>query len=81
MTDPGGVGGFGLQWWLEVLVLPEIFQVFLSLAGGLPLQGSSLLGTSLINRGTPHFSKSSGQLPKPLAHSEDVLVSWEAKQT
>lgn len=45
VTDAGGVGGFSLQWWPEFQVLPEVFQVVLSLAGGPPLWGNSPLGS------------------------------------
>lgn len=73
-------GGFGLQWWPEALVLPEVSQVAPFLAGGPPQKGCSLLGISLKNHERPHSPKNSDRLPEPLAHSGDGLVFWEAKQ-
>lgn len=45
VSDAGRVGGFSLQWWPEVPVLPKMFQVVLSLAGGLSLWGNSPPGS------------------------------------
>lgn len=45
VTDAEGVGGFSLRRWPEIPVLPEMFQVVLTLAGGPPLWGNSPLGS------------------------------------